>query len=123
MISSEISPAVTITWVTRYIATWYFIFAIFLVSIFLMENMAIALIDKIKMKPGQMITLLIVVIMFGIINTCLFPVLKNILQPDMFPLSRLIHVYVLFDLAFPALIGVGFILIYLRYYRKTNTPG
>ena len=87
-----------------------------------MESLTLTLIKKIKLKPGQAITILIIVILLGITDTNLYPLLKNMIRPDVIALDKLIHTYVQLELIFPLLIGVGFILIYFKYYIRSKTP-
>ncbi len=108
-----------IEWVTRYLITWHFITILFFVSLFFFENKTISFIEKVKIKPKRAVLLLITTGILAIADTGLFPWLKEILASDYLK-DLLIHNYIYFDFSFPLLIGICFVVIYYRYYKKTK---
>lgn len=110
----------SINWVYRYLIGVHFVFILFVLSIYLLEKKTVSFIENVKMKPKHTLFLLLTTIIFGITDTCLYPVAKNIMGQDFSLRSRLHHVLLYFDYSFPLIICVSFIFLYFKYYRKTK---
>jgi hypothetical protein len=119
---NDISKAVTIDWVFRYLLTWHFGIVLFFVSLYFLESKTINFIEKLKLKPKGTIVLLAIAALLAIIDTCLFPIVKNMLGKNIPLLSILYQNYNYFEFSFPFIIGLGFILIYYKYHKKSNFP-
>lgn len=119
---TDISKTVTIEWVSRYLLTWHFGIAIFFVSLYFLESKTINFIEKLKLKPKGTIALLAIAALLAIIDTCLFPIVKNMLEKNIPVLSILFQNYNYFEFSFPFIIGLGFIFIYYKYHKKSNFP-
>lgn len=107
-------------WVSRYLTGAHLLFILFAASIYFMEKKTVSFIEKVRMKPKHTLLLLFIAIIFGITDTCLMPIIKNLLRQNRPLLS---HLYVLlrdFDFSFPFVICVSFIVIYFRYYKKAK---
>ncbi len=119
---NDVSKTVTIEWVSRYLLTWHFLIAIFFVSLYFLESKTINFIEKLKLKPKGTIALLAIAALLAIIDTCLYPIVKNMLEKNIPVLSILFQNYNYFEFSFPFIIGLGFIFIYYKYHKKSNFP-
>jgi hypothetical protein len=119
---NDVSKTVTIEWVSRYLLTWHFVIVLFFVSLYFLESKTINFIEKLKLKPKGTIALLAIAALLAIIDTCLFPIVKNMLEKNIPLLSNLYHYYIYFEFSFPFIIGLGFIFIYYKYHKKSNFP-
>ena len=109
-----------VNWVSRYLTGAHFVFILLVVSIYFKEKKTVSFIENIKLKPKHTSLLLLATIVFGITDTCLYPIAKNLIGLD-YPLgSHLIHTFLYFDYSFPLIICVSFILLYFKYYKKTK---
>jgi hypothetical protein len=111
---------IAVNWIFRYLIGAHFVFILFLVSIYFLEAKTISFIENVKMKPKHTLLLLFTTIAFGITDTCLYPIAKNLMKPDNSLKSHFIHINLYFDYSFPLIICVSFILLYFKYYRKTK---
>ena len=107
-------------WMSRYLIGVHFLFIFLVVSIYLLEKKTVSFIENVKIKPKHTLFMLLTTIIFGITDTCLYPVAKNLASLDYSLRSRLIHVFIYFDYSFPLIICVGFIFLYFKYHRKTK---
>ncbi|KAF0234064.1 MAG: hypothetical protein FD181_3732 [Prolixibacteraceae bacterium] len=98
---NDVSKTVTIEWVSRYLLTWHFLIAIFFVSLYFLESKTINFIEKLKLKPKGTIALLAIAALLAIIDTCLFPIVKNMLERNIPVLSILYQNYNYFEFSFP----------------------
>lgn len=117
---SEINYSVSVDWVFRYLLSWHFVIVVFFTSVYFLENKIINFIEKLKIKPRSTIFLLSATAFFAILDTCLYPVAKNMLDNNISILSSLFLHYRNFDFSFPLIIGLGFIFIYYKYHKKSN---
>lgn len=117
---SDVSKSVSIEWVSRYLLTWHFGIVVFFASLYFLESKIINFIEKLKLKPKGTIVLLAITALLAIIDTFLYPFVKNMLERNKPILSILFQNYNYFDFSFPFVIGVGFIFIYYKYHKKSN---
>ena len=120
LLSEDINGYLAINWIFRYLIGAHIVFIILVVGIYFMENKTISFIENGKMKPKYILLLLFTTIIFGITDTCLFPIAKNLTQEDGTLISQLIHIYINFNYSFPLIICVSFLILYFKYYRKTK---
>lgn len=120
LLLSKTDGYLAVNWVSRYLTGAHFVFILLVLSIYFMEKKTVSFIENVKMKPKHTLLLLFTTIVFGITDTCLYPIAKNLIGQD-YPLrSNLIHIFLYFDYSFPLIICVSFIFLYFRYYRKTK---
>ncbi len=119
---NDVNKSFTIEWVSRYLLTWHFGIVLFFVSLYFLESKTINFIEKLKLKPKGTIALLAIAALLAIIDTCLFPIVKNMLERNIPVLSILFQNYNYFEFSFPFIIGLGFIFIYYKYHKKSNFP-
>ena len=120
LLSEDINGYLAVNWVSRYLIGAHLVFIILVASIYFLEKKTVSFIENVKIRPKYTLLLLFTTIIFGISDTCLFPVVKNLLSQDNPLRSHLIHIYLYFDYSFPLIICVSFIFIYFKYYRKTK---
>lgn len=120
LISNGVGEYNSVDWISRYLIVVHFAFILLVVSIFLLEKKTVSFIENVNMKPRQSVFLLFTAIIFGIIDTCLYPIVKNLMGQDFSLRSYFYHVFFYFDYSFPLLICVGFIILYFKYYKKTK---
>ena len=120
LLSEDINGYLSVNWVSRYLIGAHLVFIILVASIYFLEKKTVSFIENVKIRPKYTLLLLFTTIIFGISDTCLFPVVKNLLSQDNPLRSHLIHIYLYFDYSFPLIICVSFIFIYFKYYRKTK---
>jgi len=106
--------------VAKYLIGAHFAFIFFVVSLYFLEKKTVSFIENVKLKPKHTLLLLFTTVIFGITDTCLFPVAKNLMGMDYALGSRVIHVFMYFDFSFPLLICGCFVIMYFKYYRKTK---
>jgi hypothetical protein len=109
-----------VNWVSKYLIGAHFAFIFFVVSIYFLEKKTVSFIEDIKLKPSHTLLLLFTTVIFGITDTCFFPVAKNLMGQDYSLRGQLIHVFLYFDFSFPFLICVSFIIMYFKYYKKAK---
>ncbi|MFW6275807.1 MAG: hypothetical protein ACOC2M_04150 [bacterium] len=117
---AEVSAIITYEWLTRYMISWLFVVAAAFISIYFREEKTIRFIEKLYVKPKHTIIYFSVTVIFAITDTSLFPIVKNILDKDRIILGRLYQFYNYFNFAFPFLLGLAFIFIYYKYYKKAK---
>jgi hypothetical protein len=120
LVSQKTDGYHSINWVSRYLIGVHFVFILFAVSIFLLEKKTVSFIENVKMKPNQTLLLLLTTIIFGITDTCLYPIAKNLMGQDFSLRSHFYHVFFYLDYSFPLMICVSFIFLYFKYYKKTR---
>ena len=120
LLSEDINGYLAVNWVSRYLIGAHLVFIILVASIYFLEKKTVSFIENVKIRPKYTLLLLFTTIIFGISDTCLFPVVKNLLSQDNPLRSHLIHIYLYFDYSFPLIICVSFIFIYFKYYRKAK---
>ena len=109
-----------IYWYEGILISWYFIFLLFLVSVYFLEKKGIFLIEKMKLKPKLTILLFLLTVVFGLADLYILRIIKKVLKGDDFVMSRYAHLSNYFELSFPFVVCIGFIFIYYKYYRKTG---
>lgn len=120
LLSNETEGYLALRWMSRYLIGVHFAFILFVASIHLLEKKTVSFIENVKMQPKHTLFLLLTTIIFGITDTCLYPLAKNLIGLDNSLRSRLIHIFIYFDYSFPLMICVSFILLYFKYYNKTR---
>ncbi|MCK9413558.1 MAG: permease prefix domain 1-containing protein [Prolixibacteraceae bacterium] len=106
--------------VAKYLIGAHFAFIFFVVSLYFLEKKTVSFIENVKLKPRHTLLLLFTAVVFGIIDTCLFPIAKSLMGLDNSLRSKLYTVYLYFDYSFPLIICVCFVIIYFKYYRKAK---
>ncbi len=120
MLFKDVNGQLAVGWVSLYLISWHFLVLLFLVSIFFLEEKAIAFIENIQLKPRHSLKLLLTTIVFALADTCFYPIAKGMMG-DNIPLhNNLYSSYKSFNYSFPLLICLGFIFIYYRYYKKAK---
>jgi hypothetical protein len=120
LLISETDGHAVIRWVTRYLEGAHFLFIIFALSIYFLENRTIRFIKNIKMRPKHMVLLLATAIGFGIIDTYLLPISKNIMRKGAPIESQFYNIYFYFKYSFPLMICISFVVLYFKYFRKAK---
>lgn len=110
----------SVNWMSRYLIGVHFVFILFVVSIFLLEKKTVSFIENVKIRPRQTLLLLLTAIIFGITDTCLYPIAKNLIGLNSSLRSYFYHVFHYLDYSFPLMICVSFIFLYFKYYKKTR---
>ncbi len=116
----ETEGQATIRWVTRYLEVSHFIFILFAISIYFLENRTIAFIENIKMRPKHTVFLLGTAIVFGIIDTYLLLISKNMMRKVGFIENQFYDIYFYLRYSFPLMICISFVILYFKYFRKVN---
>jgi len=106
--------------ISRYLIGALFVFILFAASIYFLEKKTVSFIENVKMKPRHTLLLLLTTVIFCITDTCLFPIVKNLIGQNRSLMSHLYHVLMYFDFTFPLLICISFIFLYFKYYKKTK---
>lgn len=109
-----------VNWVSRYLITWHFIFLIFLVSIYFLEAITVAFLERFRFPPKITVVLLAFVIVIALLEHSLLPMVKTEMSNVPVIRSKLMQYYNYFELTFPFLMFLGFIFIYSKYYKKTK---
>jgi len=120
MLASGSEGFTAIRWVTRYLAGSHILFIIFAISIYFLENRTVELIEKIKLRPKHTVYLLVTAIAFGILETCLRPISKNMILEVGFIEGRFYDIYFYFNYSFPLMICTCFVILYFKYFRKAK---
>lgn len=109
-----------VNWVSRYLITWHFVFLIFLVSIYFLEAITVAFLERFRFPPKITVVLLVFVVVMALADHSLLPVVKNMMKEVSALRSNILQYYNYFELTFPFLMCLGFIFIYSKYYKKTK---
>ncbi|MFW6275092.1 MAG: hypothetical protein ACOC2M_00500, partial [bacterium] len=109
-----------VEWILRYLITAHFFIILFFAGLFFFEGKIISFIENIKFKPKRALLLLAITGVLAMADTVLFPELKRALGVDDYIKDQLYHNYIYFEFSFPLLIGICFVVIYYRYYKKTK---
>lgn len=120
LLISRIDGHVAIQWLMRYLEASHLIFILFVISIYFRENWIVRFIENIKMRPKHTVILLITVISFGIIDTCLLPIAKNLMRKGVPVESQFYDIYFYFDYSFPLMICTSFVILYFKYFKKVK---
>jgi hypothetical protein len=120
LLSEDINGYLVVLWVSRYLIGAHIVFIILAVCIYFLEKKTVSFIENVKIRPKYTLLLLFTTIIFGITDTCLYPVAKNLIGQDNPLRSHLIHIYLYFNYSFPLIICVSFIFLYFKYYRKAK---
>lgn len=108
--------------VKRYLLTSHFIIIFFVASIYFFEKLTVKFIERINLKPLHTILLLVTSIVFGIINTALLPITKNLLRNGIPMENQFYDINYYFQYSFPLVICSGFVILYYKYFKKTKAP-
>jgi hypothetical protein len=109
-----------LNWVGNYLFAICFLFVVLLTTIYYSEKKTITFIERVKLNPGHMVSILIVAIFLRIINTILDPVTKNMMNQDYPLIGRYLEIFLYFDYTFPAILCLGFVFIYFKYYKSAK---
>lgn len=120
LLQSETGVIEAVSWISRYLVSWHFIFLLFLVSIYFLEAKTIAFLERFKFPPKITVVLLVFVVVIALVDHSLFPVIKTEMSSVPAIRSNVIQYYNYFELTFPFLMCLGFILIYFKYHKKTK---
>jgi hypothetical protein len=120
LLQGESGANEAVSWISRYLVTWHFIFLLFLVSIYFLEAKTIAFLERFKFPPKITVVLIAFVVVIALVDHSLLPEVKNMMKDVPLFRSNLIQNYNYFELTFPFLMWLGFVLIYFKYYKKTK---
>ena len=109
-----------VDWVLRYLVTGHFILLLFLASIYFLENITVAFLERLKFPPKTTVVLLVFVVVLALANHSLLPVVKSQMSSVPVLRSSIIQYNNYFELTFPFLVGLGFVFIYFKYHKKTK---
>ena len=118
-INEQINDLIVILGI-RYLIFWCFIVFITLISIYLMDRKTFVIIEKIKLKPNQTITILLLTIMLAVADFSISPFIKKAFGEDFTLIDKYAHMNIYFDVCFPLIMCICFIFIYYKYYSKTK---
>lgn len=110
-----------IAWMNKYLIGVQLSVIIFIASIYFFEQKTVSFIERIKMQPRHALFMLLATVIFNITNTCLYPVAKNLMGQNIPLRSHFYHIMLYFDYSFPLIICTGFVFLYFRNHRKTNS--
>ncbi len=111
---------IAVNWVSRLLVGAHVVVFLFVFSLYLMKNKIISFIENVKIRPKHTLLLLFTTIIFGITDTCLDPITKNLTSQYITLRSNLHHIFIYFDFSFPLLICLCFIFTYFKYYKKAK---
>jgi hypothetical protein len=117
----EVDGHTAIDWAGRYLLGAHFLYLLFALSIYFIENKTIAFIENIKMRPKDIILILTVTTGFGILDTCLLPIAKNLMRINAPIENQFYDINFYFDYSFPFMICISFVALYVKYFRKTKS--
>lgn len=120
LLITETDGYAAIRWVTRYLEGTHLLFILFAISIYFLENRTIVFIENIKMKPKHTVFLLVTAIAFGIIDTYLLPISKNIMRKGVPIENQFYDTYFYFNYSFPLVICICFVILYFKYFKKAK---
>jgi hypothetical protein len=109
-----------IRFVTIYLEGFHFLFILFAISIYFLENRTLAFIESIKLRPKHIFLILISAIVFSIADSCLLPISKSIIRKGFLIENQFYDTYFYFNYSFPLMISVCFVILYFKYFRKTR---
>jgi hypothetical protein len=107
-------------WVGNYLFAICFLFVVLLTTIYYSEKKTITFIERVKFKPTHTVLILLITIFLGIINTSLDPVAKNMMNQDYPLIGRYLNIFMYFFYTFPAILCLGFVLIYSKYHKHSK---
>jgi len=120
LLISDVGGFLALQMVGNFLFAICFLSLIALTTIYYSEKKTITFIEKVKFKPGHTFSILITTILLGIINKSLNPVAKNIMNQDYPLIGQYLEIFMYFDYAFPAILCLGFVLIYSKYYKNSK---
>ena len=120
LLLNDIDGYIAVRWVFRYLVGTHFLFVLFAVSIYLLETKTISFVENVKAKPRYAAILLFTAIGFCIADTCLLPVAKNLMRNGVHVEGQFYDIYFYFNYSFPLLICISFVILYVKYFRKTK---
>ncbi|EOR94348.1 hypothetical protein ADIARSV_2482 [Arcticibacter svalbardensis MN12-7] len=113
----QMNGYVAISWISKYLIAIHLMVMVFVASIYFFEQKTISFIENIKLKPTHTFYLLLSAVVLSVLNTCLYPIIKNMTLSDRTIFSHLHHIYIYFDFIFPFTICAGFTILYSKYNR------
>ena len=122
LLSADVSDQLAVTWVARYLISCFFIIMILLISIYFLDKKTIAFITKIRLKPKQIIIILITIFILGLGDTCLYVIVKKMMELNFGLRGTLNNYYRYFQYSFPLMLGLIFGFIYFKYYKRAKFP-
>ncbi len=120
LLYSKINGYVAVSWISKYLIAIHLMVIIFVASIYYFEQKTISFVENIKLKPKHTFYLLLTAVVLSILNTCLYPIIKNMTLSDRTIFGHLHHIYIYFDFIFPLIICACFTILYTKYYRKAK---
>ena len=106
--------------VTLYLEGSHFLFILFAISIYFLENRTMAFLERINVRPKHTFFLLITVIVFGVVDTCLLPISKSMIKKGIPIGNQFYDTYFYFNYSFPLMICISFVFLYYKYFRKAR---
>ena len=116
----NMDPWLALGWTARFLITAVFIFITLFAGIYSFEQRIISFIDGIHIQFRYVIWLLVITFFLGFTNISLGPLVKSVLRGNNLLLFRYGNIYRIFDYSFAIILCIGFIIIYLKYYRKAK---
>jgi hypothetical protein len=111
---------IAIKCVAIYLEGFQFLFVLLAASIYFFDTKTITFIKKIKISPKHAVFLLITAVLFGIADTCLLPIARNLMKRGSPVSSQFNYIYFYFDYSFPFLICCCFVILFFKYFKKTK---
>ncbi len=97
------------------------IMCVFFISLFINDNYILKAINEIQIRPKQAVIIVILTFFFVVGDRCTLPFLNGSLT-DQYWKNQFFEVYVYFEYSFLILVLIGFILIFLKYFRNSTSP-
>ncbi len=116
----QVDGYIGINWISKYLIAIHLMVIVFVSSIYLFEQKTVSFIENIRLKPKYALYLLLTSIFLSLLNTCLYPIIKNMTLSDRMIFSHLHHLFIYLDYTFPLLICASFTILYAKYYKKAK---
>jgi hypothetical protein len=113
-------PQLSLAWVSGYLKITCFICIAFFMSLYFFEKKTVSFIGKLEIKNKTIFFIFLAAIVFGVLDTCFMPICKNLMEPNAPVRTYFYQIFRNFDHVFPLIACFSFIVLYLRYYRKTR---
>ncbi|MEL7587106.1 MAG: hypothetical protein AAGU19_10375 [Prolixibacteraceae bacterium] len=113
-------PQLSLVWVSGYLKITCFICIVFFMSLYFFEKRTISFIENLEIKNKTIFFIFLAAIVFGVLDTCFLPICKNLMEPNAPVRTYFYQIFRNFDHVFPLIACFSFIVLYLRYYRKTR---
>lgn len=120
LLSLNKNEQTALDFLSKYLILVHILFIILIGSIYYFEQQTIACIEKVNLKPKTTLLLLIIAIFLSLADTFLYSVAKSIIGFNYSVRGHFYDNFLYFDYSFPILICGSFIVLYFKYYLKTN---